>query len=174
MGSPPTIAGRSCPDLPHRRHGGYIVLSQWKLGERPAFGGEITKPFFVFPCRRFRYRIRNKARRVNSEEGLSKMGSSESGRNDESSHHTLNSPPTPQSPQEKMEEQRKIRRLQMMMDMVMSVISQDRSLTVDQAAELVADSKKAALAMFPDKELAYNIIYKPRLQRLMRERYRIQ
>ena len=102
------------------------------------------------------------------------MGSSESDCNDESPRHTLNSPPTPQSPQEKMEEQRKIRRLQMMMDMVMSVISQDGSLTVDQAAELVADSKKAALAMFPDKELAYNIIYKPRLQRLMRERYRIQ
>jgi hypothetical protein len=79
-----------------------------------------------------------------------------------------------QTPEELKEEQRKIRRLQMMMDMVMSVISQDRSLTVDQAAELVADSKKAALAMFPDKELAYNIIYKPRLQRLMRERYRIQ
>ena len=102
------------------------------------------------------------------------MGSSESDRNDESSRHTLSSPPVNQSPQEKMEEQRKIRRLQMMMDMVMSVISQDGSLTVDQAAELVADSKKAALAMFPDKELAYNIIYKPRLQRLMRERYRIQ
>jgi hypothetical protein len=108
------------------------------------------------------------------EEGLSNMGSSESDRNEESSRHTLNSPPTPQSPQEKMEEQRKIRRLQMMMDMVMSVISQDGSLTVDQAAELVADSKKAALAMFPDKELAYNIIYRPRLQRLMRERFRIQ
>ena len=102
------------------------------------------------------------------------MGSSESDRNDESSRHTLNSPLSAQSAQEKMEEQRKIRRLQMMMDMVMSVISQDGSLTVDQAAELVADSKKAALAMFPDKELAYNIIYKPRLQRLMRERYRIQ
>jgi hypothetical protein len=102
------------------------------------------------------------------------MGSSESDRNDESSCHTLSSPPATQSPQEKIEEQRKIRRLQMMMDMVMSVISQDGSLTVDQAAELVADSKKAALAMFPDKELAYNIIYKPRLQRLMRERYRIQ
>jgi hypothetical protein len=116
------------------------------------------------------------------------MGSSESDRNDDSSHHALSSPPSAQpraaepmskeasaqSMQEKMEEQRKIRRLQMMMDMVMSVISQDGSLTVDQAAELVADSKKAALAMFPDKELAYNIIYKPRLQRLMRERYRIQ
>ncbi len=106
------------------------------------------------------------------------MGSRESDRNNESSYHTLNSPTASteaaQSAQEKMEEQRKIRRLQMMMDMVMSVISQDGSLTVDQAAELVADSKKAALAMFPDKELAYNIIYKPRLQRLMRERYRIQ
>jgi hypothetical protein len=102
------------------------------------------------------------------------MGSSESDRNQESSPHTLNSAPTVQSVQEKMEEQRKIRRLQMMMDMVMSVISQDGSLTVDQAAEMVADSKKAALAMFPDKELAYNIIYRPRLQRLMRERFRIQ
>ena len=76
--------------------------------------------------------------------------------------------------EEQIQEQKLIRRLQMMMDMVMSVISQDGSLTVDQAAELVADSKRAALAMFPDKELAYNIIYKPRLQRLMRERYRIQ
>lgn len=101
------------------------------------------------------------------------MGSSESDRNRESSCHSV-TPPSGQSPEEKIEEQRKIRRLQMMMDMVMSVISQDDKLTVEQAAELVADSKKAALAMFPDKELAYNIIYKPRLQRLMRERYRIQ
>ena len=102
------------------------------------------------------------------------MGSSASDRNNEFSTRTPGSSPSAQSVQEKTEEQRKIRRLQMMMDMVMSVISQDGSLTVDQAAEMVADSKKAALAMFPDKELAYNIIYKPRLQRLMRERFRIQ
>lgn len=82
--------------------------------------------------------------------------------------------PIPQTPDEVREEQRKIRRLQLMMDMVMSVIGQDASLTIDEAAELVADSRRAALAMFPDKELAYNIIYKPRFQRLMRERYRIQ
>ena len=90
------------------------------------------------------------------------MGSSASDRNHESPTRNIASAPSSQSAQEKSEEQRKIRRLQMMMDMVMSVISQDGSLTVDQAAELVADSKKAALAMFPDKELAYNIIYKPR------------
>jgi hypothetical protein len=79
-----------------------------------------------------------------------------------------------QSREEELEERRKIRRLQMMMDMVMSVIGQDPNLTIDEAAEMVADSRKAALAMFPDKELAYNLLYKPRLQRLMRERYRIQ
>ncbi len=76
--------------------------------------------------------------------------------------------------EEEMEERRKIRRLQLMMDMVMSVIGQDPNLTVDEAAEMVADSRRAALAMFPDKELAYNLLYKPRLQRLMRERFRIQ
>jgi len=27
--------------------------------------------------------------------------------------------------------------------------------------------------MFPDKELAYDILYKPRLQRLMNERFRL-
>ena len=72
------------------------------------------------------------------------------------------------------EENRRIRRLQIMMSMVMSVISQDPSLTVEQASELVANTKRAALAMFPDKEFAYDIIYKPRLQRLMRERFRLQ
>ena len=83
-------------------------------------------------------------------------------------------PVSVQTSEEKEEERRKIRRLQLMMDMVMSVIGQDANLTVDEAAELVADSRRAALAMFPDKEFAYNILYKPRLQRLMRERYRIQ
>ena len=72
------------------------------------------------------------------------------------------------------EEARKIRRLQMMMSMVMSVIGQDPDLTVEEASEMAANAKRAALAMFPDKELAYDLIYKPRLQRLMNERYRLQ
>jgi len=79
----------------------------------------------------------------------------------------------PQTQAEIAEENRRIRRLQIMMSMVMSVISQDSSLTLEQASELVANTKRAALAMFPDKEFAYDIIYKPRLQRLMRERFRL-
>ena len=79
-----------------------------------------------------------------------------------------------QSQDEIAEENRRIRRLQIMMSMVSSVICQDPSLTLEQASELVANTKRAALAMFPDKEFAYDILYKPRLQRLMRERFRIQ
>ena len=72
------------------------------------------------------------------------------------------------------QEARNIRRLQVMISMVMSVISQDHNLTVEEASELVAGAKRAALAMFPDKELAYDLLYKPRLQRLMNERFRLQ
>jgi hypothetical protein len=72
------------------------------------------------------------------------------------------------------EENKKIRRLQIMMSMVLSVLSQDPNLTLEEAIELVESSKRAALAMFPDKELAYDLIYRPRLQRVLNERFRIQ
>jgi hypothetical protein len=75
---------------------------------------------------------------------------------------------------EQEEERRKLRRLQIMMNMVMSVIGQDQDLTVEEAAELAANAKRAALAMFPDKEFAYDILYKPRLQRLITERFHLQ
>ncbi|HEY1271544.1 MAG TPA: hypothetical protein VGF08_06145 [Terriglobales bacterium] len=72
------------------------------------------------------------------------------------------------------DEAKKIRRLQVMMSMVMSVLSQDPDLTVEEASEMVANTKRAAMAMFPDKELAFDLIYKPRLQRLLNERFRLQ
>ena len=75
---------------------------------------------------------------------------------------------------EQEQEARNIRRLQVMISMVMSVISQDPSLTIEEASAMAANAKRAALAMFPDKELAYDLLYKPRLQRLMRERFRLQ
>jgi len=75
---------------------------------------------------------------------------------------------------ERMEEARRLRRLQTMMSMVMSVIGQDLELTLEEAAEMAANARRAALSMFPEKELAYDIIYRPRLQRLMNERFRPQ
>ena len=91
---------------------------------------------------------------------------------DKPSHQTPNGLHAP-SPEEIAEEQRLIRRLQMMMNMVMQVIAQDPSLSIEDASQMIADSRRAALAMFPGKELAYDLIWKQRFQRLMRERFRM-
>lgn len=80
---------------------------------------------------------------------------------------------SPAEQAERAEEQKLIRRMQMMMNLVMQTIAQDHTLTIDDASQMIADSRKAALAMFPGKELAYDIIWRPRFQRLMRERFRI-
>jgi len=67
---------------------------------------------------------------------------------------------------EQLDEVRLIRRLQLMMNLVMQVIAEDPRLTVDEASQMVADSRRAALTMFPGKELAYDLLYRPRFQRL--------
>jgi hypothetical protein len=72
------------------------------------------------------------------------------------------------------EETHKPRRLQWMIGMVLSAIYQDPNLTVEQASELIANARNAALGMFPGKELAFDLLYKPRLQRAMRDRFRLQ
>ena len=77
-------------------------------------------------------------------------------------------------PTEALDEGQRIRRLQLMMNLVMQVISQDPKLSFDEASQMVADSRSAALALFPGKELAYDLLYRPRFQRLMQERYRLQ
>lgn len=91
----------------------------------------------------------------------------------------LNTSPAP-APSDRLEadriaeERKQLRRLQMMMTMCLQVIAQDSSLSVEEASQMIADSRAAALAMFPGKELAYDLIWKPRFQRLMVERFRLQ
>jgi hypothetical protein len=72
------------------------------------------------------------------------------------------------------EERRQLRRLQLMMTMCLQVIAQDSSMSIDEASQMIADSREAALSMFPGKELAYDLIWKPRFQRVMIERFRLQ
>jgi hypothetical protein len=71
------------------------------------------------------------------------------------------------------DENKRLRRLQWLVNLVMATIAQT-DVSVEEASEMVADTKRAALAMFPGKELAFDILYKPRLQRLMNERFHLQ
>ena len=71
-------------------------------------------------------------------------------------------------------ERKKVRRLQWMMSMVMSTISQNDRMPVEEASELIASARKAALRMFPGKESTYDLLYRPRFQRLMQGKYNLQ
>ena len=71
-----------------------------------------------------------------------------------------------------LEENRKARRLQVVVDLVMSVLSQS-DIPLEEASQLVAQTRRFALGLFPDKEHTYDLIYQPRLQRILREKYRL-
>ncbi len=71
-----------------------------------------------------------------------------------------------------LEENRKVRRLQLVIDLVTNVLRQSE-ITVEEASELVATTRRFALRLFPDKEQTYDLIYKPRFQRLLAEKYKI-
>lgn len=71
-----------------------------------------------------------------------------------------------------LEENRRVRRLQVVVDMVMNLICQS-DVPMEEALELVAATRQFALRLFPDKELTYDLIYRPRFQRLLGEKYRI-
>jgi hypothetical protein len=71
-------------------------------------------------------------------------------------------------------ERRNQRRLKAMMQLLLATIRQDRSLTVEDAAQMVAQTRDAALRLFPGRETAYNVLWRPHIQRAMRERFQIQ
>jgi hypothetical protein len=70
------------------------------------------------------------------------------------------------------EESRRIRRLQLTVRLVMSVISQS-DLPFEEASKMVAATRQVALNLFPGKEEAYDLLYQPRLQRLLAQTYRL-
>jgi hypothetical protein len=76
-----------------------------------------------------------------------------------------------QTPEENREELFKLRRLQVVLSMTLSVLRQDAELTLAEAKGLAARCKSVALSMFPDKESVFDLIYAPRLERAICERF---
>jgi hypothetical protein len=58
-----------------------------------------------------------------------------------------------------------------MVAMTGSILNQAADLTQEKASEMISDCRNAALALFPGKELAFDLIYKPRLERIVKERF---
>jgi hypothetical protein len=67
-------------------------------------------------------------------------------------------------------EEKQLRRLRFVVDLAQAVLMQSE-LTLREAFDIMADTKKAALALFPDKGHVYDLVYAPRLMRIVRERF---
>lgn len=64
-----------------------------------------------------------------------------------------------------------MRRLRIIVDLTTGVLYQDPNLTLAEAQELVSNLRKAALQMFPGKERTFEIVLRPRFDRILRERW---
>lgn len=72
--------------------------------------------------------------------------------------------------QEIMEENRKIRFLRFLIDF--SILSiQQSDISYEDSIKLIEDAKRVAMNLFPEKEEAFELIYRPRFQRAIRERF---
>ncbi len=68
------------------------------------------------------------------------------------------------------EENRKIRYLGFLVDFSILSIQQD-DLFFEEAQEIVENVKRAACSLFPGKEETFELIYRPRFNRVIRERF---
>ena len=71
------------------------------------------------------------------------------------------------------EESRQLRRLRILVRLTMETIA-DGDLSAEEASGMIAATRRAALDMFPGKEAAFDLIYRPQFQRLMNAVYRLQ
>jgi hypothetical protein len=73
--------------------------------------------------------------------------------------------------QELREEERRMRLLRFVVDIAQATLMQQADLTLREAFEIMKNTKQAALNLFPDKEDVYDLIYTPRLRRIVSERF---
>jgi hypothetical protein len=68
------------------------------------------------------------------------------------------------------EENRKIRHLQLMVDLTIQILYQTEILTYKEGLQHIENARKFAVDLFPDKAQTFDLIYRPRLIRILQER----
>jgi hypothetical protein len=71
------------------------------------------------------------------------------------------------------EESRRGRRLRILVHLALETIA-DGELSIEEASGMAAATRRVALELFPGKEQAFDIIYRPKFQRLINAVYRLQ
>jgi hypothetical protein len=71
------------------------------------------------------------------------------------------------------DESRRIRRLRILVRLTVETIAEG-GLSAEEASGMIAATRRVALEMFPGKDRAFDLIYRPQFQRVMHAMYRLQ
>lgn len=71
----------------------------------------------------------------------------------------------------KAEEDRRVRMLKTAVDLNLQVIAVQPGLTHEGALEILGQVRELAARLFPDKAKTFELIYAPRFERMIRERF---
>lgn len=69
------------------------------------------------------------------------------------------------------DENRRLRRLRLLVDFTLARLYQDPDLSLLDALQLAERCRDTALTMFPGKETAFELIYRPRFERVLHARW---
>jgi hypothetical protein len=71
------------------------------------------------------------------------------------------------------DESRRARRLRMAVNLALELIARGE-VSYEEALEMIAATRRVAVNLFPGKGETFDLLYRPKFDRLMREVYRIQ
>ena len=71
------------------------------------------------------------------------------------------------------DEAHRLRRLHLLVDVTAQMLAEDDLLTFCEGLRLIEAARTAALKLFPDKQETFDLIIRPRLERIVSERFQV-
>ena len=71
------------------------------------------------------------------------------------------------------DEEQRLRRLRLLVDVTAQVHAEDANLTFCEALRLIDAARTASTRLFPEKEQTFDLVIRPRLERIVLERFQI-
>jgi hypothetical protein len=84
---------------------------------------------------------------------------------------TTDNPPDKPTEEEIQQEHRKIRKVRILFDVTRTLLLTMPDLTPGEAVHMIQQVRNEILTIFPGKESVYELIYAPKFDRIVRERF---
>lgn len=71
------------------------------------------------------------------------------------------------------EENRRVRHMRILVDLTAQILAEDSNLKLCEALRLVEAARTAVCRLFPGKEETFDLVIRPRLERIIAERFQL-